>query len=219
MIKLVASSLFAVVCAASASAVVVPFVETFESSGAAWSSAAAFTPLAYSPAGGPDGSGFGSMSTPFTAFTPFAQPLLFRGQSNFGSSGGAFVGDWIAANVTTFTLSVRHNAPEPLDFFARFAPPAGPGVVGLTAPQVQPNTWTTLSVSINPLNPSLIYEGTTFAAFSNIARTQVGILVPASLAGNTSTFTFDLDNVQITPAPGSAMLLALGGLVAGRRRR
>ncbi|MFZ4572935.1 MAG: hypothetical protein ACOYN0_00975, partial [Phycisphaerales bacterium] len=206
-------------CAAGASAVVVPFTETFESSTAAWSSAAAFTPLSYTGSGGPDGSGFGSTPVPFSAFTPFAQPLIFRGQGNFNSSGNAMFGDWIAAGVTTFSFSVRHNAPEPIDFFARFTPAFGAGVVGLTQGPVQPNVWTTLSVAINASNPNLIYEGTAFPVFGNINRTQVGILVPPSLAGNPGSFTFDIDNVSVTPAPGAAGLLAIGAIAAGRRRR
>lgn len=41
----------------------------------------------------------------------------------------------------------------------------------------------------------------------------------ATMNGTATAFAGLVDNVVITPAPASAMLLGLGGLVAGRRRR
>jgi hypothetical protein len=202
----------------SAFAAVVPFTETFASPAANWSSAAApFTPLNYLPTGGPDGSGYGSAPFTFATTAVGSQPLLFRGQSNFNSSGNAFVGNWIAEGVTGFSFSVRHNATVPIDFFARFGPAAGPGAVALAMPSAQPNAWTTYTVAIDPSTP-FIYEGTTFAStFTNIARVQVGLTVGANFVDQ--NITFDIDNVQIVPAPGAASLLGLGALAGLRRRR
>jgi hypothetical protein len=203
--------------AASTTAAVVPFTETFSSSAANWSSAAAFTPLTYLPDGGPDGSGYASVNYSFVNNLPGDQPLVFRGQSNFGSSGNAFVGNWITDGVTQFSFSVRQHATAPVMFFARFAPAAGPGAVALFNLPATPGEWTTYSVAINPATP-FIYEGTNFnGTFSNIARVQIGVLVDGGTAGQ--VVTLDIDNVSIIPAPGAALLPLAGLLAAGRRRR
>lgn len=203
--------------AGSAMAVINPFTETFSSSAANWSSSSSFTPLTYVGSGGPDGSAYASVDFSFVNNLPGDQPLVFRGQSNFGSSGNAFVGNWLAAGVTEFSFSVRQHATAPVSFFARFAPAAGPGAVALFSAAATPGEWTTYTVSINPATP-FIYEGTNFnAAFSNVARVQIGVLVDNVTAGQ--TVTMDIDNVGIIPAPGAALLPLAGLLAAGRRRR
>ena len=118
------AALGALCVAATASAVTVPFTETFSSSAANWSSSSSFTPLTYFASGGADGLGYASVNYSFVNNLPGDQPLVFRGQSNFGSSGNAFVGDWISTHVTDFSFYVRHNATAPVTFFARFAPEA-----------------------------------------------------------------------------------------------
>lgn len=205
--------------AGSSLAAIVPFTETFSSPAANWSSAGAFTALSYPASGGPDGSGYGSAEFSFANSQNGEQPLLFRGQSNFNSSGNAFVGDWIADGVSACSFSVRHNGPGPVSFFARFAPAAGPGAVALAMPALAPNTWTTYTVPIDP-GTFFIFEGTTFnSTFSNVARVQVGVLVDAGLAGHADPVTFDIDNVRIVPGPGAAGLLGLGAIAGLRRRR
>lgn len=200
-----------------AGAAVVPFTETFSSSAANWSSGSAFTALTYVNSGGPDGSGYGSATFSFANNQVGDQPLLFRAQSNFGSSGNAFVGNWITDGVTSLSFSVRHTAGSPVSFYARFAPAAGPGAVGLFNAAATSGEWTTYTLAINPATP-FIYEGTNFnSTFSNVARVQIGVLVDSGLAGRTG-LTFDVDNVSIVPAPGAA-LLPMAGLIAMRRRR
>lgn len=203
--------------AATASAAVVPFTETFSGPGSNWSSAASFTALNYVGSGGPDGSGYASTTVSFANSQSGEQPLIFRGQSNFGSSGNAFVGNWITDGVTAFSFSVRHNATSPVSFYARFAPAAGPGAVALVNPTSVSGEWTTYTVAINPA-AFFIYEGTTFnSTFSNVARVQIGVLVDANLAGQSSV-TLDIDNVRIVPSPATALIPA-AGLLAFRRRR
>ncbi|MFO0831319.1 MAG: hypothetical protein U0637_05670 [Phycisphaerales bacterium] len=204
--------------AAQASALTAPYTETFDSAAANWSSGSTFTALTYQPSGGPDGSAYGTRSVSFATNPVGDIPLLFRGQSNFGSSGGNFWGDWIAGGVTSFSFSVRHNAPVPVTFFARFTPGAV-GAVALVSPPLAPNTWATFTVPIDPSTP-FVYEGTTFGTvFNNINRVQVGVMVDSAIAGQAGPYTFDIDNVSIVPAPGVAGLAGLAGLVALRRRR
>jgi hypothetical protein len=202
-----------------------PFTETFSSSAANWSSSTVFTPLNYPASGGPDGSAYGSANVSFAAAAVGDQPLFFRGQNNFGSSGGAFIGNWVAFGVNQLTLQVRHNAGVPVDFFVRLAPAGGPGVVADIFAPVPSGEWTTLTIPVTPstsflyetMNPFDPVQFTTF--FSNIARIQVGAFVDASLAGRAEAVTFDIDNVAIVPAPGAGALLGLALLGASRRRR
>jgi len=202
--------------------VIVPFTEEFTTDGANWRDNANAA-VSWSGSGGPDDSAHVSAGFNFVASEANATPVILRGQNNFGSSGNAFVGDWIADGVTSFAITVRHDANVPLNFFARFASPAAfPGAVAVNFTPVLPNTWTTLTFAIDGSNPQFInFEGSDFAGvFSNIGRVQVGVSVPASLAGVDAPFTFGLDRVGVVPAPSTALLGLLGlGLAARGRRR
>jgi len=207
----------------SALALTVPFTEKFESAASNWSIGAVLTPLTYVSNGGPDGSGYGSRSFSFTGISSGSTPILFRGQSNFNSSGNAFVGNWITGGVTKLQFSLRHNVDAPVTFFARISPDpvtsANPGgVIALTAPTAA-NQWTTFTVDIGPGSP-FIYEGTTFEnVFSAVARLQFGVFVDAGTANKAGPFTFDIDNVAIVPATSTLSVAGAGLVLAGRRRR
>ena len=206
---------------APALAVINPYTEQFSGPAANWSSSSTFTPLSYPLSGGPDGSAYGSSGFGFAANSIGDFPILFRAQNSFGSSGGAFSGDWLGAGVTSLTFSVRDNAPAPVTFFARFSS-GGPGVVSLQSVAVQPNTWTTFTVQIDPLAP-FIYEGSPAlftSTFTNMDRLQIGVVVDAGLAGQPGPYTFDIDNVGIVPSPATgAVLVGALGLAGLRRRR
>jgi hypothetical protein len=60
--------------------------------------------------------------------------------------------------------------------------------------------------------------GTYSAIFSNIGNIQLGFQVPASLAGQNITGSFDMTGFTLAPAPGALALLGVGGLMRGRRR-
>ena len=149
-----------------------------------------------------------------------AFPVLFRGQENFGpagSSGGAFIGNWIADGVTELSAFVRHDAAAPLTFFARAASSPAPGAISASLVEVPAGVWTRVTFAITPDSPQWFnFEGSDFATvLSSVARVQFGVFVPAPLAGSTAPVTFDLDGVSIVPAPSSLGLLVL----ALRRRR
>ncbi len=219
-IATVAASIVLLAAAASRAAVV-PFTEDFIADSANWRDAAGTTDLAWFAAGGPDSGSYASGPFNFVASAAGATPAILRGQDEFGFSGGAFEGDWIADGVTQFSAFVRHDAPEPLTFFSRFASPANfPAAVGLGGDLVQPDTWTQIVIPISPAAP-LIYEGPFdyFGVFGDIGHIQLGVLVPEGLAGLDQTFTFDLDKPQIVPEPASLGMLALVGAAALLRRR
>lgn len=208
---------------------VVPFTEEFATGNSNWFNSVGAAPLAWNSSGGPDGSGYVEESFSFAASSAGDTPVLFRGQDEFGSSAGAFEGDYIAAGVTEFKFSVRHNAPFPLPFYARFSGPGNfPGAIAVTGGVVFPNTWTELTIPINPLNPLFVsFSGTDFATvfgasalngFAGIGHVQVGVNVSADLAGFSAPLTFDLDKPTLVPEPTTAMLLLLGSAALIRRR-
>lgn len=208
----------------AAGAAVVPFTEDFTSDSANWRDATGGAPLGWSSAGGPDGGSFASGTFNFVASVEEDTPVLLRAQGEFGSSGGAFIGNWITEGVTEFSAFVKHDAAVPLIFFTRFSSLLNfPGATAIVFAPVAPNTWTEITFAIDTLKPTqfVSFEGTDFGTvFSNIGNVQIGISVPAALAGLDQTFTFDVDKATIVPEPATAGLLAIG-LCAGavRRRR
>jgi len=200
----------------------VPFTETFDGGVAGWTGANATQPLEAVASGGPDGSAFARRSFSFAASQDSDTPVLIRAHANQGASAGAFTGDWLADGVTRFTARVRHDAPQPLSFFARFASPFNfPGGFAASFVPVQPNVWTELSFDIDPANPQFVtFEGSDFeTVFGNVGNVQLGVTVPAGLAGVDQTFRFDVDSATIVPEPATAAVLALGAALAGARRR
>jgi hypothetical protein len=208
--------------AGAAAGAIVPFTEGFNADAAEWRTSAGGALAVWSASGGPDGSAHVSnVSFSFIASAAGDTPILFRGQDNFGSSGGAFVGDYITQNVTSLSCFVRHDAPEALNFFVRFAKPANfPAAIALDFAPVPPNVWTQITIAIDPGNPQFVsFEGSDFAAiFAGIGKVQIGVSVPGALAGQPVAPRFDLDRVSIVPAP-AAGALAGAGLLALRRRR
>jgi len=201
---------------------VLPFTEHFSADNANWFDQAGTSGVGWVASGGPGGGGDAYVTTALDFATansgdPFA---LFRAQDEFNSSGGAFVGDWIAAGVSEFNMWVRHDAAEVIVFFTRFAGAANfPGANAIEFTPVAPNTWTQITFAILPDNPQFIFEGpaSTFTSvFSAVGHVQVGINTPEGLAGG-GTVSFDLDVVSIIPAPGAIGLL-VSALLVGRRR-
>jgi hypothetical protein len=196
-------------------AVEIPFTEHFATDAADWRDAPGTANLTWVPNGGPDGSAYVSGTFNFVNSTTADTPAIFRAHDEYGtsgSSGGAFVGNWVDAGVGGLCFSVRHNAPEPLTFFVRFASPTNfPGAVSVLSPPVAGGVWTRLNVSIP--DPNFVFEGPfTFAqVFSNIGHVQIGVFAPAGLVGVDQVVTFDLDNVSIDDTPACAPAISIAG--------
>jgi hypothetical protein len=199
--------------------VVLPFTEDFSRGNADWYDAAGAAPVGWAPSGGPDGGAFVLTSYTVPDPAPPMGQIVFRAQDEFGSSGGAFEGNWIAAGVNEFSFFFKHDAPAPLGVFARFAAPANfPGAIGLVFAPVPPGVWTFLSIPIAPDSPNIVLEGTSFeSVFRNVGHVQIGILPGPELAG--LTLQLKLDKVSIVPAPGALPLVAALALACPRRRR
>lgn len=208
-----------VVFAARANAVTVPFTEDFAAGSANWRDNASVNPLTWQSTGGPDGGGFARTTFNFQTSTPQGTPALFRAQQEFGSSGGAFFGDWIADGVTEVQAQVRHDADRNLTYFGRFASPFGfPAMAGVVQASVPPNEWILITLPITA--SSLIAEGpSTFdGVFTDVGRLQFGVAA-GSLAGVNRVVTLDIDKVSVVPEPATIVLLGVGAWAAMRRTR
>ncbi len=197
----------------------VPFVEDFSADAANWREATGTTPLDWIATGGPDGGTFASTTLNFVDLATNDTPVMFRGHSAYGSSGSAFVGDWVSSGVDEFSLYVRQDTGMSLNFFTRFASPGNfPGAAKVFVIPVPTDTWTEISTMLP--DPSLVFEGpfTYTQVFGNVGNVQVGVSVPAALAGVDQDFTFGIDKISIVPEPATLALLLGGGLLVVRRR-
>ncbi len=208
----------------SAFALTIPFTEDFATGVSNWEDSVN-NPLVAVGAGGPDGGSYATTTFNYFGFSsPFGGgPVIFRGSDSDDASGDAFVGDWIAGGVSLLTVSVRHNAPTALTFFARVASAFNfPGAVIAGTQAVAPDTWTDLTFIIDPANPLCTGESVSCAtAFAGVGNLQFGTDAPAALTALDFAYAIDLDKVSITAVPEPALaLLLLGilGLVGAERR-
>lgn len=223
MFKLGFGAVIAAGVVSGASGQIVGFVEDFNQDSAAWRNFNSASVLEWVAAGGPDGSGFARSNYNLTAASGGFPPVVIRAQSSFTppSSGGEYVGDWIAAGVTGVSFSFRHDLPVAISLTGRFATPLNnPGASVQTSFTVEPNTWTTVFYDLTEGSSDIISlgGGTYGAIFGNVGNIQLGFNVPAGMGGQNIDVKFDVDNFTIVPAPGVLALLGLAGATRRRRR-
>lgn len=205
-----------------ANAGVTSFTETFETGDNGWLQGS-FSAPTYNASGAADGSAYITSTADLNSAGPFGL-TIFRGQDDFDASGDAFVGDYLAGGIDRISFDFRHNAGQDLGIALRVATSNNfPAFAVELANPVASGEWVTLSFDLSFFNPLLTIEGApTPDAFNAIMQSVGNIQVSADRPDGLSTpleVDFDLDNVSITPAPGSLALLGLGGMAAARRRR
>jgi hypothetical protein len=223
--KILTLALLALACVTSPlQALTYPYTENFTANNANWTNnAQAFT--THIASGGPDGSGYISATFNFQNTTPASQdPIILRAHNNTvlgPASGGAYMGNWIAAGVKEFSAYVRHNADVPLTFFSRFSQSPFPGIIYEQPNLVQPNTWTHIQFAVNAQNPYLSDEGTPYSGvFNNLARVQVGVAIDPTLVGQNRSITFDIDQATIgVPEPSTMLMTGMASIALGFSRR
>lgn len=213
-----------------ARAATVPFTETFASGNANWSigSSTVYAAATWNATGGPSGGTFISRLGSGTG-GPFSGPTIFRGQDNFDSSGDAFVGDWIADGVGTFSIDFFHDHSIALNVSVRFANSLNDPGASSVSYSVNPSTWTTLTVPIVDSASSFQTYGslgsvpnpTSFSTiFSSIGNIQLSLPTGTDLP----SVTFGIANPSIAPVPEPATWTVMGaaavvGLAMRLRRR
>ena len=225
--KTVSITGFALVAAwlagAAPSLAVSPYSEDFTTSNANWVNYNSSGFLVHSSVGGPDGGAYVSGTMSFLDRAIGATPVVLRGRDDFDASGDAFVGDWATDGIRRVSAQVRHNAPQPLDFFFRGSGLANfpGGFYGYVT--VQPNTWTPIEFDVSPSSPQLVsYEGSDWGTvFSGVHNVLFGVVVPDGLVTVDTAYAFDLDQVSIhAPEPASIVsaVLAVGAVAVWPRR-
>jgi hypothetical protein len=210
------------VFAMQASAGVVGFNESFSANSASWRNANGAADLAWFSSGGPSGGSYASSTFNLISTTAGGfPPTVIRAQQGYGSSGGAFVGNWIADGVTGVSFRFRHDLSEAVNVTGRFASANNfPGAAVVAFAPVQANVWTTIFIDLTATSPNFVsFEGSSYAAvFSNIGNMQFGFTVPAALVGQNIDGHFDIADFNIVPAPGALALIGLVGLARRRAR-
>ncbi|HWL92622.1 MAG TPA: hypothetical protein VNT79_03735 [Phycisphaerae bacterium] len=210
----------------AAPAALVPFTEHFPADEANWRDAAGINEATWLSAGGPTNDSYVATDHSFSANPADSFQSIFRGHDAYDSSGDAFVGNWLADGATGFSAWVRHDAPLPLNFFARYAKPMSAGAASFEVVPVLPDTWTQLTFNLAFGTSNLILEGPPSPAFynsvfSDIHDVQIGVQTPSALAGTADSYTFGLDRVSLLPEPASVGLIAVAfvALIRPRRQR
>ncbi len=148
-----------------------------------------------------------------------------------GSRLGVFnreqwTGDYLAAGVDTITMDVANFTPS-TDIELRlmlFTDVGSVFTTTLSAAVANDGAWTSVSFDISEagmtrVEGSFSYEDSMNAVNRLLVRHQPG--APGSVGGAPALLDglMGLDNIRALPAPGGVAVLALGGLLAGRRRR
>jgi hypothetical protein len=154
---------------------------------------------------------------------------VIRANASNDASGSAFVGDWTPAGVLEVSAWVYQETGVDLTFYLRLTTPAGfPGAVFLNPTVVPTNSWTQLFFEIAATTPPCTPESppmqpsTCPPTLADVGNLQFGTSAPAALITQDQAFRIGVDQVTITPEPGTSVLLAsaLGTLAwQGRRKR
>ena len=204
-----------------------PYTENFTTDAANWRDGAGAASATWVASGGPDGGSYVTTTANAFALEDNDPVVLFRGQDGFNSSADAFIGNWISSGISGFSFWIKHDAPQPLDFFVRFATAGNfPGTAADKGALIAPGAWTQISYEISPahINEYLFPEGPPSfynSTFGNLGNIQIGYSVPAGFGAVNQAFNFSLDQPSIqAPEPSSVFLAMSLSAIAfmGRRR-
>lgn len=210
-----------VVAATSAKALIVPFTEEFSAGASNWLNGSSGAPI-WSATGGVDGGGY--ISAPGAISTGGFGTIVFRGNATADASGDAFVGNWLAGGVSAFSVSVLHDAPVAMNFYARLDAGSGRAASSIDF-SVAPGLWFQLNLPITEASfQSYGAAGTGTAAFNSVFSSIQNVQIALSSTQDPSTagktYNISLDRVSSVPEPGTLYFLTLAAVawLAARRR-
>ena len=123
-VRTIAACAAAWVAAESAQSAINGFNERFVAGSAGWRNANGAAELAWTAGGGPGGLAYASSTFNLSATTAGGfPPTVIRAHASYGSSGGAYVGNWIADGADRVTFLFRHDLSEAVTVTGRFATP------------------------------------------------------------------------------------------------
>ncbi|MCZ7591939.1 MAG: hypothetical protein M5U15_07185 [Kiritimatiellae bacterium] len=203
----------ALFCIATTSALAMEnYTETFDTDDANWRYPNGQTNLDWHASGGPAGDGDGYVSATgisFSGKSPNSFYVVARGNESYGSSGGAFAGNWITSGVYQISMDVRHDVPQPIRIGIRIAKGNHPAVAIVPSELIPPGEWKTIRVPVTSNATGYLdynFEGQNFAAvFKEINSIQPMLYVPEEYTSpaDTNLFTIDMDNASISIAGSS----------------
>ncbi len=183
--------------------------ESFDTTSQNWRASDGATDLTWISTDGPDGVGDAYAAVTnlsFVGATNTQLSIAVRGHSTYGSSGGAFAGNWYTSGVTVFSIDIRHDIGTDLPVGIRFASPFNfPGGIAVAPEPIPSGEWTRLSIPVDPANTAFVsFEGSNFSnVFSNVGNVQVLLYVPVGYGGLPGPYRLEIDNPSIRIA-GSA---------------
>ena len=196
-----------------ASALVVPFIEDFDSGNSNWFNGASAS-ATWLSSGGVEGGSF--IQAPGEITQAGFGAIVFRGNNAADASADAFVGNWITGGVTSFSAYVWHDALVNLNFFARLD--AGAGRAGSSVDfSVPSGEWFQLVVPIvdSPSSFQSFGAGTFSTVFTGIQNIQIVLSTTQDPSVVGQTYSIGLDRVAVVPEPKAWSLLAAGFLFMG----
>lgn len=203
MRAMIGGILWACVCAVQSTSAVTNFTEGFEASAENWRTTDGVTALTWIDTGGPDGVGDAFVRAEDLNLDSVAMGgtvIFARGHASYGSSGGAFVGNWLSNEVVVLSFDLRHTLDMPVSVGVRITSPRNyPASFAATPIAVPPNEWVTVVIPIHPDNPGFIsHEGGSFeATFASVGNLQLAFMVPEELTDAAGPYSVDIDNVSI----------------------
>ncbi len=203
-------------------AVVVPYpVEDFSTNTSNWGTGATSS---LSVPGRTDYAGVngdGDWYITFTkTFTTSSASTVFRNQDAFNSSGDAFFGNYITANVTGMSFYVKHTNPNPTTFYARIATAGNFPAMTVPVPAAVPtDVWTKVTIPLTFADYTAPGSDWTFETFedpeppaadnynqifSNVQNIQI-LAEPETAAstGSPKLFAYAIDKFTLVPEPAS----------------
>lgn len=128
-----------------------------------------------------------------------------------------WTGDFVSAGATLISMDLRNSGDTELFVRLGFRSLTGDSATNDLVNLAVGSGWQTVTFDVTDL--ALFGPSDSSEALGNVLEMRVISAQFPSFLGDPIVATLDVDNIRVVPAPAGAGVLALGGLVAARRRR